>query len=314
MLSSDSPSNGPTFWPRRKGRRAFFFYLSSAFFPSSSRLSLQPDTLGQSFHIKAVVKRRSISPPRAHSIRQLSWAHTTHTTPLYSHLNPQTMHTFSASSSSSSSCSSLFSPSSSSTSLLMASPCSSPPPEDYTKNTLGAHLDVHNYKKAGHGLWFEDGNLVLVAQNTAFRVYRGLLCARSSVFQDMFEFPPPKEGNDIVEGVPVVQTYDSALDMTNFLRALLDSQCVFPVFFSYVLTHTNTTCQLLRTSTSAHLHNNPRIHPPALPQIRRPTPPKARPSPPTHHLPDNPLRMALPGQHADDPEYRKHPLHRPQPR
>ena len=44
------------------------------------------------------------------------------------------------------------------------------------------------------------------------------------MFGDMFEFPPPKEGNEVVEGVPVVRTWDSALDMGRFLRAILDPE------------------------------------------------------------------------------------------
>jgi len=75
-----------------------------------------------------------------------------------------------------------------------------------------------------HDLWFDDGNLILQAEQSVFKIYRGLLCARSTVFADMFAFPPPQEGNGVVEGCPFVNTYDSAQDMTYFLRALLDSQ------------------------------------------------------------------------------------------
>ncbi|PIL26538.1 hypothetical protein GSI_12296 [Ganoderma sinense ZZ0214-1] len=35
-------------------------------------------------------------------------------------------------------------------------------------------------------IWFDDGNIVLVAEKTAFRIYRGLLVAQSTVFSDMF--------------------------------------------------------------------------------------------------------------------------------
>ncbi|KAF7339081.1 BTB domain-containing protein [Mycena venus] len=38
-------------------------------------------------------------------------------------------------------------------------------------------------------LWFEDDNLILRAQNTLFRVSKGVLAARSSVFRDMLAFP-----------------------------------------------------------------------------------------------------------------------------
>ncbi|KAJ7857819.1 hypothetical protein B0H14DRAFT_2578181 [Mycena olivaceomarginata] len=38
-------------------------------------------------------------------------------------------------------------------------------------------------------LWFEDDNLILHAENTVFRVSKGVLAARSSVFRDMLSFP-----------------------------------------------------------------------------------------------------------------------------
>ncbi|KAJ7799176.1 hypothetical protein B0H14DRAFT_2388215 [Mycena olivaceomarginata] len=38
-------------------------------------------------------------------------------------------------------------------------------------------------------LWFEDDNLILHAENTVFRISKGVLAARSSVFGDMLSFP-----------------------------------------------------------------------------------------------------------------------------
>ncbi|KAH6905746.1 hypothetical protein BKA70DRAFT_1430616 [Coprinopsis sp. MPI-PUGE-AT-0042] len=55
-------------------------------------------------------------------------------------------------------------------------------------------------------LWFEDGNLILQAENTFFRIYRSHLSARSTL-----------------DGIPIVEVYDEAEDMKNFLKALLDS-------------------------------------------------------------------------------------------
>ncbi|TFK29205.1 hypothetical protein FA15DRAFT_430688 [Coprinopsis marcescibilis] len=83
-------------------------------------------------------------------------------------------------------------------------------------------------------LWFDDGNLILQAESTLFRVYRGLLTARSSVFRDMFAFPPPPEGNSTMDGCPVIQVYDPAHDMTSFLHAIFDNELPFggPSFLS----------------------------------------------------------------------------------
>jgi len=77
------------------------------------------------------------------------------------------------------------------------------------------------------GLWFDDGNLILQAEQSLFKVYRGFLAARSSVFRDMFAFPPPAEGNATYDGCTLVFLYDSAVDLAYFLKAILDTSCVF---------------------------------------------------------------------------------------
>lgn len=75
-------------------------------------------------------------------------------------------------------------------------------------------------------LWFDDGNIILQAEKTLFRVYSGFLGARSSVFRDMLSFPPPAEGNDKLDGCPIVVLYDSARDVNYFLKAIFDSRSV----------------------------------------------------------------------------------------
>jgi len=77
-------------------------------------------------------------------------------------------------------------------------------------------------------LWFDDGNLILKAESSLFRVYGRLLAARSSVFRDMLAFPPPAEGNETFEGCPIVTVYDVATDLTPFLKAIFDSSYFEP--------------------------------------------------------------------------------------
>lgn len=43
-------------------------------------------------------------------------------------------------------------------------------------------------------LWLDDGNVVLVVENTGFRVHRGILSKHSDVFRDMFSVPQPPAG------------------------------------------------------------------------------------------------------------------------
>jgi len=105
---------------------------------------------------------------------------------------------------------------------------SSTPASDIA-NPMDAHR-VPSPHAAPHngGLWFEDGNLILQAENTLFKIYRGHLASRSSVFADMFAFPIPAEGNHVLDGVPIVEVYDTATDMEYFLKAILDSEFFEP--------------------------------------------------------------------------------------
>lgn len=73
-------------------------------------------------------------------------------------------------------------------------------------------------------VWFDDGNLILQTDDALFRVYSGLLAARSSVFKDMLAFPPPPEGNLTHDNCPVVRIYDSAKDVHFFLSAIFNSE------------------------------------------------------------------------------------------
>ncbi|EPQ53822.1 hypothetical protein GLOTRDRAFT_45447, partial [Gloeophyllum trabeum ATCC 11539] len=70
-------------------------------------------------------------------------------------------------------------------------------------------------------LWFDDGTVVLNAEGTLFRVYRGVLSRESSVFRDMFSIP--QSGVDEIDGCPLVRVYDSAADMERFLKAFLEA-------------------------------------------------------------------------------------------
>ncbi|KAH9856111.1 hypothetical protein C2E23DRAFT_722423 [Lenzites betulinus] len=68
--------------------------------------------------------------------------------------------------------------------------------------------------------WLEDGNLVLIAHTTGFRVYRGLLASQSEVFGGMFESASPSTG-DSFDGCPVVHLSESPEDLRHLLRVIL---------------------------------------------------------------------------------------------
>ncbi|KAJ7350012.1 hypothetical protein DFH08DRAFT_863435 [Mycena albidolilacea] len=78
-------------------------------------------------------------------------------------------------------------------------------------------------------LWFSNDTLVLRAENRIFRVSKAMLAARSSVFETMFEFPPPaSDGDEIMDGSPVVTLHDFAAEVEVFLRAIFNSSYFMP--------------------------------------------------------------------------------------
>ncbi|KAF7298760.1 hypothetical protein MIND_00823500 [Mycena indigotica] len=83
-------------------------------------------------------------------------------------------------------------------------------------------------------LWFEDGNIVLQAGATQYKVYRGTMARNSPVFHDMLGFPQPAEA-ETVEGLPLVKLHDDAEEVTPFLKALfiVDFFLPFPARTTY---------------------------------------------------------------------------------
>ncbi|KAI0364250.1 hypothetical protein BV20DRAFT_872916 [Pilatotrama ljubarskyi] len=70
-------------------------------------------------------------------------------------------------------------------------------------------------------LWFEDGSIVVVAQNTGYRVHTSLLSRLSPIFRDMIAIPVPRNEHT-VQGAPIVYVPDSAHDMGCLLRAVYE--------------------------------------------------------------------------------------------
>ncbi|KAL1742645.1 hypothetical protein HDZ31DRAFT_65796 [Schizophyllum fasciatum] len=77
-------------------------------------------------------------------------------------------------------------------------------------------------------LFFQDGNIVLQAEKTLFRLYKGFLASKSTVFRDMLAFPQPEGRGRTLLGCPVVEMYDNSEDATHFLRALSDPSYLLP--------------------------------------------------------------------------------------
>ncbi|RDX48991.1 hypothetical protein OH76DRAFT_1351600 [Lentinus brumalis] len=72
-------------------------------------------------------------------------------------------------------------------------------------------------------LWYEDGNISLVAGNTEFRVFKGILADHSPVFKDMFSLPQPPNPTPTQpsEACPVVYLTDYPEEVRHLLRVCI---------------------------------------------------------------------------------------------
>ena len=68
-------------------------------------------------------------------------------------------------------------------------------------------------------IFLEDGDLVLICQDTAFCVYRTTLVVHSEVFRDMFAMPQPPDA-ELFEGLPLVHLTDDKTELTYVLKTL----------------------------------------------------------------------------------------------
>ena len=68
-------------------------------------------------------------------------------------------------------------------------------------------------------IWFADGNLVIQAEATQFRVHSSVLSMHSSVLKDFLKIPQP-EDRETADGCPVVRMLDHAADLELVLPVL----------------------------------------------------------------------------------------------
>ncbi|KAL4252264.1 hypothetical protein ABKN59_002585 [Abortiporus biennis] len=101
-------------------------------------------------------------------------------------------------------------------------------------------------------LWFDDGTIIIRAEDTLFRVYAGQLSRCSPVFKDTFSLPQPPlaDGvNELYEGCPLVVLNDSAADIEAFLLAIFDVQCCLKTKDNVVFDNICSFASILRIST-----------------------------------------------------------------
>lgn len=69
------------------------------------------------------------------------------------------------------------------------------------------------------GLWFDDGNIILVAEDTPFKVHRSMLSQRSEVLSNILSVPQPPtpDESDLLDGIPVVHVSDTWKEISHVL-------------------------------------------------------------------------------------------------
>ncbi|KAJ7605360.1 hypothetical protein DFH06DRAFT_1252913 [Mycena polygramma] len=90
-------------------------------------------------------------------------------------------------------------------------------PPTKRQRTDGDSSNLDNVKIVQSDIWFEDGNIILQAENTHFRVYKGTLCSSSQVLKDAIEDIEDSKG---VEGCSFLMLSDSSFDVTYVLRTI----------------------------------------------------------------------------------------------
>ncbi|KAH9856090.1 hypothetical protein C2E23DRAFT_810040 [Lenzites betulinus] len=77
--------------------------------------------------------------------------------------------------------------------------------------------------------WFDDGSIVVIAQDTGYKIHKSVLARHSEVFRDLFSLPQTS-ADDHLDGCPVVRITDASGDFSNLLRALYDTTRDFSLF------------------------------------------------------------------------------------
>ncbi|KAJ7272936.1 hypothetical protein C8J57DRAFT_262601 [Mycena rebaudengoi] len=76
-------------------------------------------------------------------------------------------------------------------------------------------------------LWFEDGNIVVQAEDYQFRLFKSFLTSRSVIFEDTLSIPQPEDA-EVIEGCPVLRIHDSPADAAHFFSAIYDTASFLP--------------------------------------------------------------------------------------
>ena len=90
-------------------------------------------------------------------------------------------------------------------------------------NSRKASFPIEEVTQRDEDLWFEDGNVDILAQSIVFRVHQSVLARHSVIFADLFTVPQPAPlltQDASLRRIPSVKVSDSSHDFRELLRAM----------------------------------------------------------------------------------------------
>ena len=69
--------------------------------------------------------------------------------------------------------------------------------------------------------YFPDGSVVMIVEQTAFRIHKYVLARHSEVFNGMWDVPQPSV-SDTYDGCPAVKLTDSKTDFIDVMKVMYD--------------------------------------------------------------------------------------------
>lgn len=88
------------------------------------------------------------------------------------------------------------------------------------------NLHSNIFRAKEENLWFDDGNIVIVAEYTPFLVHKSVLSAKSEIFRDTFSIPQPQipAETDALDGIPILRLSDRWSDVRKMLTMMYHSE------------------------------------------------------------------------------------------
>lgn len=90
------------------------------------------------------------------------------------------------------------------------------------------HLEDSVPLECHETLWYEDGNVIVVAETTLFRVHQGILSSQSNVLKGLIVMAEPEEGTPQKpsDACPKITLSDSKEDVQRLIESLYDAKYV----------------------------------------------------------------------------------------